>query len=224
MIIDSTYFEENNFIANINEPDPNNRTSDTLSMLIEVTERNLLSNTFGFEMYQDLIKYYKDDSLTPPTEYKNLVDGCIYEVEGKKRFWSGLRNQATKESLIADLVYYEYQINNITQTTGIGEVSIDIKVGNKANVLPKTTRAWNRFIAKYNGVIGVSISGYTLERNPYWLISNRRGNGYGVDYYGHNNEGEVSLIQFLEDNKKDYPLIVLDNCRYGGEFKNEWGI
>ena len=224
MIIDSSYFEENNFIANINEPDPNNRTSDNLNMLIELTERNLLSITFGRAMYEDLIKYYKDDSLTPPTEYKNLVDGCIYEVEGKKRFWSGLRNQATKESLIADLVYYEYQINNITQTTGVGEVSIDVKVGNKANVLPKTTRAWNRFIAKYNGVIGVSISGYTLERNPYWLISNRRGNGYGVDYYGHNNEGEVSLIQFLEDNKKDYPLIVLDNCRYGGEFKNEWGI
>lgn len=224
MIIDSSYFEENNFIANIKEPDPNNRTSDNLNMLIELTERNLLSITFGRAMYEDLIRYYKDDSLTPPTEYKNLVDGCSYQIDGKTRYWSGLRNEETKESLIADLVYYSYHTDNISQTTGVGEVSIDVKVGVKHSVLPKVTKAWNRFLSKYNGVVGVSMSGLTYEYNPYWVVSRRLGNGYGIDYYGHNDCGEVSLIQFLEDNKEDYPLMVLDNCRYGGELKNEWGI
>lgn len=224
MIIDSTYFGENNFIANINEPDPNSRTTDTLSMLIEVTERNLLSNTFGVAMYEDLIQYYANDNNTPPTEYSNLVDGCTYQRNGKDMFWGGLRNEKTKESLIADLVYYEYHSNNISQTTGVGEVSIDVKIGVKASVLPKTTKAWNKFLSKYNGVIGVSMSGLTYEYNPFWVVSRRLGNGFGIDYYGHTDSGEVSLIQFLEDNKNDYPLMKLDCRRFGGEFKNELGI
>lgn len=223
MIIDSTYFERYNFVANVNEPDPDSRSQTDLDFAIQTIVRYVLSFTFGAQMFNDLKQYYSpSEGEEIPQNYKDLVDGKAYSHNGTERYWIGLRQQEIKESLLADLVYYAHQTNYVTQSTGIGEVSIDNKIGNKVSIAPKVVRAWNSFLNKYNGAIGGNLSGLTLEGNPFWIFSNRR--GIGIDYCGHRNDYHSSLIQFLEENKEDFPLMNLQPSRFFGEFKNEFGI
>ncbi|CEJ71263.1 hypothetical protein BN1195_03608 [Chryseobacterium oranimense G311] len=218
-LIDSTYFENSNIVANINEPDPDAKTDNVLNLKIIKGERDVLSFAFGFEMWEDF-KQYIGSGIAPntPENYRKIIEGDTYIKDGINCFWIGLIEPETKESLIADYVYCTYHDENQTQTSGIGEVKIDNKVGNRVSMTPKTTKVWNRFIEKLQGGFRSNPSGFTLEGKPYWFI-----NG-GVDYYGvQSKTGKVSLMHFLMDNKELYPLLNTDYRRFG-EFQNEWGI
>lgn len=224
MLVDNTYFQGKRFIPNINEPEVNNRTGDDLQSFIDSVEKNVLSYCFGLEMWKDFKEKYNDQS-TFPDNYKNLVEGTSYEFEEKTYYWSGILEVELKRSFLADLVYYNFKIHQNSQASEFGEVSADTKVGNKASITPKVIEAYNSFITKCFGGFRGFADGLTLEGNPFWVVSNRLGNGYGLDYYGINRKNkDVSMMQFLFDNKADYPLLDLDYRRYGGERKNQFGI
>lgn len=224
MLVDNTYFQGKRFIPNINEPEVNNRTGDDLQSFIDSVEKNVLSYCFGLEMWKDFKEKYNDQS-TFPDNYKNLVEGTSYEFEEKTYYWSGILEVELKRSFLADLVYYNFKIHQNSQASEFGEVSADTKVGNKASITPKVIEAYNSFITKCFGGFRGFADGLTLEGNPVWVVSNRLGNGIGLDYYGINRQSkDVSMMQFLFDNKADYPLLDLDYRRYGGERKNQFGI
>src|SRR5690606_38453421 len=152
-------------------------------------------------------------------------DGKTYQIDGEDRYWKGLKNDVTKESLLADYVYYLYHTDQTTITTEVGEVAMDNKIGNRVSVSRKATKAYNSFLSKLHGGVRSGASGWTAEGNPFWVVQNRLGNNYGIDYYGMTGaKGEVSLIQFLHDNQEVYPLLDLNIQRFGSEFKNEFGI
>lgn len=218
-LIDSTYFENSNIIANVNEPDPDYKTDKVLDLMILKGERDVLSFAFGIEMWEDFKNYIKT-GIDPdtPQMYLDIIKGKIYEKQGKKCYWKGLIQEETKESLLADYVYCIYHDENNPTTTGIGEVNIKSKIGYKVSMTPKVTKVWNRFISSLHGGFRDRPSGFTRSGSPYWIV-----NG-GIDYYGIKNTiGEVSLMHFLSDNKSDYPLLNSDYRRFG-EFKNEFGI
>lgn len=219
MLIDSTYFVDSNIIANVNEPDPNAKTDNILDLLIERSERDVLSFAFGIKMWIDFKLYIANGvDVDTPQNYLDIIQGKDYVKDGKDCFWHGLIQPDTKESLLADYVYCIYHTGNNTQTTGIGEVSIDNKVGERVSMTPKIVKVWNKFIMKLHDGVRSCPNGYTLEGNPFWYI-----NG-GVDYYGVNpKHGSVSLVQFLLDNKTAYPLLDANYRRFG-EFKNEFGL
>ena len=224
MLVDNTYFQGKRFIPNINEPEVNNRTGYDLHSFIDSVEKNVLSYCFGLEMWKDFKEKYNDQS-TFPDNYKNLVEGTSYEFEEKTYYWSGILEVELKRSFLADLVYYNFKIHQNSQASEFGEVSADTKVGNKASITPKVIEAYNSFIIKCFGGFRGFADGLTLEGNPVWVVSNRLGNGIGLDYYGINRQSkDVSMMQFLFDNKADYPLLDLDYRRYGGERKNQFGI
>ncbi|SHH95992.1 hypothetical protein SAMN05421866_0046 [Chryseobacterium oranimense] len=219
-LIDNTYFQDSNIVANINEPDPNAKTDNVLGLKIIKGERDVLSFAFGFEMWEDFKQYITNgiDGNTPGN-YLEIINGKTYTIQGKKHYWEGLILPETKESLLADYVYCTYHDDNQTQTTGIGEVAVDNKVGNRVSMTSKMTKVWNRFIEKLHGGFRSHPSGFTIEGNPFWYLP-----GGGVDYYGINRKsGNVSLVQFLFDNKSDYPLLDTNYRRFG-EFKNELGL
>ncbi|WP_185269597.1 hypothetical protein [Chryseobacterium bernardetii] len=218
-LIDSTYFEDSNIIANVSEPDPDYKTDKVLDRMIIKGERDVLSFAFGIEMWIDFKPYIKSgiDPNTPQS-YLDIINGKTYEKDGKKCYWKGLIQEDTKESLLADYVYCEYHTDNITTTTGIGEVAINNKVGNRVSMIPKVVKVWNRMIESLHGNFRSNPQGFTIEGAPYWIVKGCR------DYYGiYPKYGEVSLMQFLFDNKDLYPLLDLNYRRFG-EFKNEFGI
>lgn len=225
-LIDKTYFEQWNLIPNVNEPDPNNRTSEDLDSTIQQVEKDVLSYAFGWKMWEDFSQFIKDDGgleVSAPQNYKDIVGGKTYQKtingEPKDCFWKGLLETSPKSSLLADFVYYTYKVHNATMTTEFGEASVDGKVGNKASITPKVIKAYNQFVRKFNGGVKSFPNGYTMEGNPYWFI-----NG-GVDYYGIcDTYGEVSLMRFLLDNKDSYPLLDTEIKRFGTPIKNEFGL
>lgn len=221
MLIDSTYFRETNLVANIDEVGiVATPVNESLDHFIQVGERDVLSFAFGWEMWLDFESYITNGiSPETPAHYLLIINGSVYLKNGKKCFWPGLIDPLKKESLLADYIYCIYRQDHETQTTGTGEDKIDSKIGHSVSIVPKVTRAWNQFIEKLHGGFRSNPSGYTPEGSPYWLTNNG-----GVDYYGINRKsGQVSLVQFLFDNKADYPLLD-QNYRRFGEFKNELGI
>lgn len=219
-LIDSTYFRDSNIIANVGEPGVNININDELNHHIQIGERDVLSFAFGWEMWEDFKQYIGNGQLLPeaPQNYQDIVNGKQYEREGKKCYWLGLIQPATKESLLADYVYCTYRNENNTQTTGTGEAKISSKVGQSVSMTPKITKVWNKFIEKLHGSFRSNPSGFTPEGKPFWIY-----NG-GVDYYGvYPKDGVVSLVQFLFDNKADYPLLDFNYRRFG-EYKNEFGL
>lgn len=220
MLIDSTYFKETNILANVNEPGVNVRINDELNQHIQLGEKKVLSFAFGWEMWVDFRQYIvSGQSEDTPESYKAIINGKTYVKDGEKCFWLGLIQPETKESLLADYVYCTYRAETVTQTTGTGEKSLDTKVGRSTSLTPKVTRVWNQFIEKLHGSFRSNPSGFTHEGRPYWIVNNG-----GKDYYGINRKsGPVSLVQFLFDNKVDYPLLD-QNYRRFGDFQNELGI
>lgn len=221
MLIDETYFNGLMMIPNIAEPDPNNRSANDLSNLIEICEEEVLSFAFGAVMWADFKTKYE----TEPA-YIDIMNGKTYEKDGKTFIWGGLVNSNLKRSLLVDYVFCQYHTNNVTQQTEFGQVAADTKVGQKASSTPKITKSWNNFLMKFQGGTYLNgATGLTPEGNPYWIIPRRLGNGYGVSYAGGNTQGgEVSLIQYLTDHKADLPLLNNDNSKFGLQFKNSFGI
>ena len=230
MLVDNTYFQGKRFIPNINEPEVNNRTGYDLQSFIDSVEKNVLSYCFGLEMWEDLKDKWANKGSEPLHDnYQKLIYGTTYDFtengEAKKYRWDGILEEELKRSFLADLVYYNFKIHQNSQASEFGEVSADTKVGNKASITPKVIEAYNSFITKCFGGFRGFADGLTLEVNPVWVVSNRLGNGIGLDYYGINRQSkDVSMMQFLFDNKADYTLLDLDYRRYGGERKNQFGI
>lgn len=221
MLVDSTFFIGKLFLPNISEPDVNNRLGEDLQTVIDTVEEKLLSAIFGREMWLDFkAKFDNKESVPLSEEYQRILDGYTYEIEGKKYFWKGLVNNDLKQSLIADLVYYEYKANTSSITTELGEASINLKAGEHVSNSYKMVQAFNSFIEKCFGCFRGKADGYTIEGNPYWYFGQK-----GIDFYGVNRENEiVSFVQFLYDNKEDYHLLKFNLNGFDMEPKNTFGI
>ena len=231
MLVDNTYFEGKLFIPNTSEPEINNRTENVLQEFIDGTENDVLSYCFGIEMWEDFKeKYINQSEENPlPENYRKLIEGATYEYfnEGAttKFFWRGILEKDLKRSFLANLVYYNFKINQNSQSSEFGEVSTESKVGSKSSITPKTADAYNSFLEKCFGGFRGFADGFTMEENPYWIIPTRLGNGFGVDYYGiHRDKKNVSMMQYLFDNKDDFPLLDMNYRRYGNERKNQFGV
>ena len=111
-----------------------------------------------------------------------------------------------------------YQNNNVTQTTAFGQTKVDNKIGVQVPITPKVTRIHNEFLEMLHGGIRTDRSGLTYEGNPYWDL------GRGIDYFGiYNRSGFVSLMRFLLDNARDYPLLEVNYSKFG-TLQNDFGL
>lgn len=224
-LIDSTFFSHWNIIPNLNEPEPHNRTSEDLDVIVDYAVKDVLSNAFDIAMYRDFEPYIIEGGFSEdaPQVYKDIVFGKDYTktVNGKDTScsWAGLVESNPKCSLIADISYYLFKTQSATLSTEFGEAIVNTKLGNTSTIAPKVTSAYNSFVRKFNGGVRSNASGFTMEGNPFWVI-----NG-GVDYYGiYDYSGQVSLMKFLYDNREDYPLFNADIRRIGMPIKNEFGL
>lgn len=223
MLIDETYFTGQLYIANVEEPDPDSLNYTNLKGLIERCEEQVLSFSFGVEMWMDFKEKYQQDPTALPQAYKDILEGKTYEktINGttQKCFWKGLLDKDKKTSLLAYYTYVVYQKDNVTQTTAFGQVKVDGKIGTQVPISSKVTKVYNEFLEMLHGGIMTGADGFTHEGNPYWNLN--RG---GIDYHGiFPRSGFVSLMQFLLDNAEEYPLLD-KRYRMFDTFQNEFGI
>lgn len=116
-----------------------------LNLIIDSRERELLLKLFGYELYKNYIAGIAAGS--PAQKWLDLRDGKEYtNGSGVLDKWPGLRFTigTSKQSLIANYVYWHYVRDNHTFTTGSGEKKSPLAI----NAFPdaKIVRAWNQMV------------------------------------------------------------------------------
>jgi len=114
MFIDSTYFTAERSLLKSEPEDLAN-----LNMYIEKYEKQYLIYALGIELYNEFIAGLAE--TLPAQKWIDLRDGKEYMYTApdgtqKKGFWHGLKN-ASKESFLADFVYYEIVLKHGFQFT-----------------------------------------------------------------------------------------------------------
>src|SRR5687768_14727720 len=110
-LIDETYFVGELKIPNTDRQE----VSEPLLRMIAHREKELLTDLLGYEMYKDFLA-----NQAEPVNAA-LLNGAEYTLNGQLNKWEGLRNVTEKRSLIANYVYFHWQDDQISKTTGLGE-------------------------------------------------------------------------------------------------------
>lgn len=202
-IIDESYFQADKSVPNSQEL--NSTTLTVLEQIIDGKVRLLLKNALGYTLFNDLDSNITDGAIDvgAPSKWLDLVNGTTYIKGGDTYKWQGLiyTEGTTKNSLLADFVYYYYLEQEAIKKTGVGLVTVSSKNSTNVNIGQTLSLNWNNFIIQYQGLL--------CDYND-WLFESvfTRENNY------------VSLLQFLKDNEDDYPDAPL----YIYKLKNEFGI
>lgn len=208
LYIDKTYFTKQLSVSNTEEP-----TSDATTELNSSIDRyvsQFLKLTLGNVLFSELKSYTTDGELniSAPQKWKNLINGCNYIIDGTTYTWQGLRytDGAFKVSMLANYVYVNQFNTNINSQ--LGQVLVEGKNSNVIDSTPHLVSIWNEFVEMYQG---------SYDCNPQ---QHYRNGVLFVDYYGNRQSGYVSYLQFLLDNKTDYPTATAGSI----EYKNSLGI
>jgi len=182
--------------------------STELDSYIQKYEPEILVKALGRQLYNEFSTNFDENGTlieNVDLKWTNLLNGVSYEKSGITYYWRGLRDATG--CLPAYYVYYHYVIENITQLTTLGTVKAEAKNASSASAIPSVIGAWRTL---YNWYMGEN----TVKPNVYSYKG-----VYVTDYFSGNNSKEVSLYQFLSDNK------VYDNwCFTPMENKNTWGL
>ena len=197
MIIDSTYFiGKETYIPNaVLQPSIGSNNISAASELlqeIEDKESELMLDVLGFSQATELYNQFEPDGswkVTALAKWVDLVDG--------KDNWRGLRYTigGKKVSLIAYYVFFYYLANayHTYTTTGMQIAKSENAVTQDPSI--KQVSIWNKFIKMYVG---------SLMINQVQFTSNW--NGTAMSFNGINLSNEVSLYEFLLNNKDVYDI------------------
>lgn len=150
MLIDSTYFVGEIGIANATLQ----AVSTNLSVFITKYETKFLKLLLGDTLYADFTAGLLIDPIAE--EWVTLRDLLV--------------NSTTKESAIANYIYYRYMLNEASKTVGVGQVKPTAENAAQVNNMPKMVRAWNEMV-DWNRVLSVTLSAdYEAydPPSPYW--------------------------------------------------------
>jgi len=209
LYIDKTYFTKQLSVSGTEEP-----TSDATTELNTSIDRyvsQFLKLTLGNVLFAELKSNTTNGELqnTAPQKWKNLIDGCNYTIDGIVYTWQGVRytEGAFKVSLLANFVYCNQFQSNINSR--LGQVLVEGKNSNVVDSTPHLVDIWNEFVEMYQGnsiyyrhsrVNTIDFDCITCENRPI--------------------SGYVSYLQFLLDNKADYPNVPAQSI----EYKNSLGL
>lgn len=202
MIIDSTYFQGKElYIPNsVLQPSigsNNLNPSNALDQEIEDKESELILDVLGFSQATELYDQFEQDGswkITALQKWVDLVDG--------KDDWRGLRYTigGKKVSLIAYYVFFYYLANDYYTytTTGMQIAKAENAITQDPSI--KQVSIWNKFLKMYVGDVLVNQVQFTNN----W-------NGTAMSFNGINLSNEVSLYEFLNQNKDVYDTTYFKN-------------
>lgn len=207
-IVDKSYFNKQNilYIPLASEaPLPSAVTSTPndgvyIDALCVEIEKTILVNALGLATYNELQLAITDLFVDPFAKYEKLVNG--EEYDGK--IWIGLKHDL---SLIAQAIWVEYVTQKTTNLSAVGNSQVNVEKGSLVTPMYKIANASTSFIKQYQGEVILS---------P--II-----NGNFIDWYGDNNEVEVSLYRYLNDKKLDFTDIDMSKFAFYEQY-NSFGI
>ena len=120
---------------------PNSNTTpivERLNLFISKYEKECLLKILGYPLY----KVFETESSQRMTD---LLYGSEYtDVNGDLQLYQGLVHDEN-DSLIANYIYYFFQQNSATVSTGISTVKMNAEAGTSVSPEEKMVFAWNYF-------------------------------------------------------------------------------
>lgn len=197
-LIDESYFIKELYVPNAQEL--NTGAGDELSLFIDSKARQCLKDALGYVLYNSLnndIDSSGNLKSDAAQRWKDLVKGVEYTKDDKTYFWSGLIYQEGnfKKSLIANYTFYFWLEEQVSQQSGLGEVRGQAKNAINVDTTRRLVKVWNDFVTMYQEG--------TFKRTPLVFYQDAV---KVTDWFQNSTEsGFVSLLQFLQDKKEDYP-------------------
>ena len=186
-------------VSNTSNATPSNE--GYLTNLIAREEKSILLNALGLATYNTLQLALADIDNPLYASYKKLVEGDEYD--GK--VWQGLSNDY---SLLAYRIYEVFVSETNRRLSAIGSVQVNPQGAETTTPAYKIANANQNFINKYQG-------GYLIEPIVYDNF---------IDWFGQNNDVEISLYQYLLDKQADFVGFKIDEFRVICESQNSFGI
>ena len=191
-----------NPVSNASASTPNNVAY--LTNLISVVEKNILLNALGLATYNTLQLAISDDFTNPIyASYEKLVKGDEYD--GK--IWVGLEYDY---SLIAYKVFEEFTTQTASRLSAIGATTVNPQGAQLVSPKYIIANANAKFIKQYQ-------NGYLNEP----IISD---DGVFIDWFGTQDDLNVSMYRYLVDKKADFVDWSEEKFRPSEDFKNSFGI
>jgi len=168
-----------------------------LTNLIAKEEKTILLKALGLATYNTLQLALADIDNPLYASYKKLVQGDEYD--GK--VWNGLSGDY---SLIAYRIYEVF----VTETNTRLSTKVNPQGAEQTTPIYKIANANHNFLKQYQG-------GYLFEPIVFENF---------VDWYGQNDDVEVSLYTYLNDKQSDFVDFKIENFKVFCESKNSFGI
>lgn len=186
-------------VSNTSTATPSNEVY--LTNLIAKEEKTILLNALGLTTYNTLQLALVDIDNPLYASYKKLVKGDEYD--GK--VWNGLSGDY---SLIAYRVYEVFASETNTRLSAIGNTKVNPQGAEQMTPIYKIANANHNFLKQYQG-------GYLFDPIVFENF---------VDWYGQNDDVEVSLCTYLNDKKADFVDFKIEDFKVFRESKNSFGI
>lgn len=200
MILSLANFQTGMYVLPHAERAPNEAdNTELINAYIDRYERELLEETLGVDLYQEILDN-QEDYESAPDNVKNIVLGTTYNLSDKNVKWGGLSDMLTP------YIFYRFLQD---QTEIFGTFGMERPQGKNSKAvssIPKATQAYRDFYDKYQG-----------EDEYARVISTRT--HFGFDYGG-NIKSNRSLYQFLNDNDDVYEVQYFQII----ENTNQFGI
>ena len=210
MITNASYFIGDIYLAQVGENASSQvNNNDKLQSFIDKYEANILIKALGRKLYNEFKSNLNADGTIKDeadSKWSNLLNGTEYVKNGTTYYWKGLVTD--NECLMAYYIYYKYVNASVTQQTTLGTIKAEAKNASSASAIPNTVDAWR---CLYDWYIGGNVY------NPIVYTHN---GVYVEDWFSGDNSKEVSLYQFLSDNKDNYDDWFFTPIAN----KNTWGL
>lgn len=194
-IINDTYFYSPKYeIPNLEESD--SKAFSQLERLIDDRCRLFMQSILTDDEFVDFESYLVGGIF--PIVTTGIPQKWIDLINGKEN-WKGLiyTNGTNKGSLLVDLVYHDFLVENNTYITSFGDTKANPKGAVNVNSTQRIVNVWNDFVSKYQG-----------NCIPYYKYDN---------FYSSNIYFDNSLISFMQKEFEFKPIKLY-------QVKNQLGL
>lgn len=147
------------FDGDANMPARDKTGSDQgLQRYINEYEPKFMREVLGVGFYE----VFKTDQADP--RMQELINGVIYQVDGKDKYWQGLASETgtgvntVRLSPIADYVFYMWNKGKVTRPSNAGRVIPAVDNSTLVNPVQIMVKVWNKMVE--------------TNRSMYWFLKN----------------------------------------------------
>jgi hypothetical protein len=176
--IDTTFFTGSLYVAQLNKV----AVQEELTYFIAKYEKNFLRDLLGYALYKDFMAAFNASNTAPSIPLAAQWDAILNGIEFTDqhqvlRKWTGLlgstENGEIELSVIAQYVYYHFIRQQMSFTTGNGEVKNTLENATNVTASRKLIAVWNDMVESTANLITylylnpVTYPEYVNYRLPY---------------------------------------------------------